>query len=132
MTELRNAVLAAVGTASPSWSFSADQRAAIAELSRSEREELFDLAVMSAAAEDGISVAEHRVLSRLADALGFTSAELGEALDAVHREQTSYAGRIQSVLGTTREVGGGVARGVWKRARNLAQDGARRFRREES
>lgn len=132
MAELRNTVLAAVGTASPSWSFSADQRAVIEELSRSEREELFDFAVMSAAAEDGVSVAEHRVLSRLADALGFTSAELGEALDAVHREQTSYAGRIQSVLGTTREVGGGVARGVWKRARNLAQDGARRFRREES
>jgi hypothetical protein len=132
MAELREAVLAAVGAASPSWSFIPDQLAVIGALSRSEREELLDLAVMSAAAEDGVSTAEHRVLSRLADGLGFTSTELGEALDAVQQKQTSRAGRMRSVIGTTREVGGGAARGVWKRARTLAADGARRFRREES
>lgn len=132
MEELREAVLAGVAAASPSWSFSADHLAVIEELSRSEREELLDLATMSAAAEEGVSTAEHRVLSRLANALGFTDAELGEALDAVHQEQTSYAGRIRSVIGATGEVSGGVARGVWKRARTLAEDGARRFRREES
>ncbi|CAN5755300.1 hypothetical protein BH23GEM5_BH23GEM5_07410 [soil metagenome] len=132
MAELRNAVLAAVGTASPSWSFSADQRVAIQELSRSEREELLDLAVMSAAAEDGVSAAEHRVLSRMANALGFSPSELGDTLGAVHREQLSRAGRIRTLLGTTRDVGEDVARGVWKRARTLAEDGARRFRREES
>jgi hypothetical protein len=132
MTELRNAVLGAVGTASPSWSFSADQRAVIEELSRSEREELLDLAVMSAAAEDGVSAAEHRVLSRMANALGFSPSELGDTLGAVHREQLSRAGRIRTLLGTTRDVGEDVARGVWKRARTLAEDGARRLRREES
>ena len=120
LPELREAVLAGVATENLSWTFDTAQREVIGELTRGEREELLDIAVVSAAAEDGVSTTEHRVLSRLAAELGFTPAELGEALDAALQEQVTYTGRMRE-----------VARAGWRQARNLAESGARRFRRDE-
>jgi hypothetical protein len=89
----------------------------VEELSVSEREELVDLAVVTASArEDG----EAR-LNRIADALGFGEAELAEAQRSFGTKVRSFARRFRKRL--ARAGGGGrrAARRVWRDARQLAR-----------
>ncbi|MEX2610381.1 MAG: hypothetical protein WEA24_10580 [Gemmatimonadota bacterium] len=101
-----------------------EARAALAQLSAPERDELLDLAAASAAARGGVSDAELRALEELAELMGFSAVAARAARDAAVTEATRAGGRVSRLLRALRAGGAGgadVARRAWGRAARLAR-----------
>lgn len=130
LPRLRQVVIASVRTATLGDGgmpvFTREQRRILEGLSPTEREELLDLAVVSAAAEGGTTEMEERVVEEVAAGLGFTPAELAAARREAEENMSAYATRLRRLLGTARRGGADAVSRVWRRARGVARRGWRR------
>ncbi len=129
LPRLRQAVVAAVRTAAIGDGgtpvFTREQREIMAGLRPAAREELLDLAVVSAAAEEGMSEEEERVVAEVAACLGFSPGELAAARREAEEEMSAYAMRLRRLLGAARRGGSEASERVWRRARAVARRGLR-------
>jgi hypothetical protein len=129
LPRLRQAVVAAVRTAAIGDGgtpvFTREQREIMAGLRPAAREELLDLAVVSAAAEEGMSEEEERVVAEVAACLGFSPGELAAARREAEEEMSAYAMRLRRLLGAARRGGSEATERVWRRARAVARRGLR-------
>lgn len=129
LPRLRQAVVAAVRTSvigdGGTPVFTREQRDIVAGLPPSAREELLDLAVVSAAAEEGMSDEEERVVAEVAACLGFSPGELAAARREAEEEMGAYAARLRRLLGAARRGGAEATGRVWRRARAVARRGLR-------
>jgi hypothetical protein len=105
--------------------FTREQREIMAGLRPAAREELLDLAVVSAAAEEGMSEEEERVVAEVAACLGFSPGELAAARREAEEEMSAYAMRLRRLLGAARRGGSEATERVWRRARAVARRGLR-------
>ncbi|MEW5926885.1 MAG: TerB family tellurite resistance protein [Gemmatimonadota bacterium] len=105
--------------------FTREQREIMAGLRPAAREELLDLAVVSAAAEEGMSEDEERVVAEVAACLGFSPGELAAARREAEEEMGAYAARLRRLLGAARRGGAEATGRVWRRARAVARRGLR-------
>jgi hypothetical protein len=125
MPYLEQAVVAAVKTAmlgdGEAAPFTAEQRATLAELAACEREELLDLAIVSAVSQGGVSAEEEVLLRHLAELLGFPPDALEPALQDARDEVVSVGIRFRELLDSARDTPSGVTRLVWRRTRELAR-----------
>ncbi|HEX8275114.1 MAG TPA: hypothetical protein VF615_20945 [Longimicrobiaceae bacterium] len=129
LPRLRQAVVAAVRTSAIGDGgtpvFTREQREIVAGLPPAAREELLDLAVVSAAAEEGMSEEEERVVAEVAACLGFSPGELAAARREAEAEMGAYAARLRRLLSTARRGGADATGRVWRRARAVARRGLR-------
>jgi hypothetical protein len=127
LPRLRQAVVAAVRTAAIGDGgtpvFTREQRDIMAGLPPAAREELLDLAVVSAAAEDGMSDEEEKVVAEVAACLGFAPRELAAARREAEEEMSAYASRLRRLLGAARRGGSEATGRVWRRATAVARRG---------
>jgi hypothetical protein len=125
LPRLRQAVVAAVKTAELGDGappvFTREQREVLETLSVPEREELLDLAVVSACEGGGACEAEDDALRAVARELGFADEALEDARSDAARGARAAARRFRKVLSSVRRGGGSAARGAWRRARRLAR-----------
>jgi|GEM_PF-3514039 len=129
LPRLRQAVVAAVRTVpigdGGTPVFTREQREILESLPLAERQELLDLAVLSAASEGGMSDEEEHVVSEIAAGLGFTADELTAARREAEEEMSAYASRLRRLLGSARRGGSDTAARVWRRASGIARRGLR-------
>ena len=122
---LRQAVVGALRTAElgdgASPAFSAEQRDALAELSPAERDELVDLAVVTAAADGETSEREEAALREITSALGVPPEELAIIRAAAEDDVVTYGQRFRRLFRSLREKGARGPRRIWQRARKLAK-----------
>lgn len=126
LPRLRQSVVAAVRIAALGDGmapvFTAQQREVIAALSAAEREELLDLAVVSAVAEDAAGDEDaDAVLRALARELGLAPEALADARAAAAEDATRYAARFRRLIGSTRATTRALRTRWWRRARRLAR-----------
>ncbi|HEV2147982.1 MAG TPA: TerB family tellurite resistance protein, partial [Longimicrobiaceae bacterium] len=130
LPRLRQAVVGSVRTAPLGDGgppvFTREQREILEGLSAAEREELLDLAVVSAAAEGGMSEEEERVVEEIAACLGFSAEQLVAARHEAEEEMGAYVSRVRRLLGAARRGGSDAAARVWRRASGMARRGWRR------
>lgn len=93
------------------------------DLAATERQELLELAAVSAVAQGGISPAEQRVLDSIAARLGYSEATMHTAIVEVRAAIAAFSPRFRALLDSTRETTVGVTRVVWRRTRELARGG---------
>lgn len=129
LPRLRQAVVSVVRTApigdGGTPVFTREQREILEGLPLAERQELLDLAVLSAAAEGGLTEEEERVVAEVAAGLGFTTDELSAARREAEAEMSAYATRMRRLLGFARRGGSDAAARVWRRASGIARRGLR-------
>jgi hypothetical protein len=101
--------------------FSTEQRAVLAQLTLSERESLFDLAIVSSASQGGVSAEEQRVLAHIADVLGFAAEDLLGTISEAQHEVTTFGVRFRRLLDSGRDTPTGVTRLIWRRTRALSR-----------
>jgi uncharacterized protein (DUF697 family) len=130
LPRLRQAVVGAVRTAALGDGgppvLTREQREILEGFSAAEREELLDLAVVSAASEGGMSAEEERVVEEIAACLGFTPEQLGQARREAEEEMGAYVSRMRRLLGSARRGGSDAAARVWRRATGMARRGWKR------
>lgn len=136
LPRLRQAVVAAVRTAplgdGGTPVFTREQREILEGLPAPEREELLDLAVVSAAAEGRTSEEEERVVEEIAASLGFTQGQLAAAQREAEEEMGAYAARLRRLLGSARRGSSEATHRVWRRARGIARRGMKGERPEDA
>jgi hypothetical protein len=123
MPWLRNAVIQAFearGGPPSRTVFSQADLATIAELPRSNRDELLDLAASSMSTGGG-SDAERLLLDQIAAVLELESTEVEAALGSAQRSAASARARLRRVIGRAGEAGGRASKRLWQRASRLAR-----------
>lgn len=101
--------------------YTADELRLLAELSGRERDELMDLAIITAAADAQAAEGEDRTLLEIAAALGIDPAQLDTMRADAEREIAGYGDRLREMLRTARDKGDKGRRRLWRRARKLAR-----------
>jgi hypothetical protein len=131
MPWLRNAVLDAIEARAeprPRSVFSAEDRATIRTLSRAEREELLDLAVVGVTAlGEGVGDEEEALIEEVAEALDFGRGSVLAARRAAAREARTIGVRVRRLIARARRSGGAATGTLWRMAARLAR--GRPFRR---
>ncbi len=124
-SQLRRATIGAVELAelSPEEGpvYTADDNRLLAELSDRERDELMDLAIVTAAADARATEREDRTLSEIATALGIDTGQLAAMRADAEREVAGYGDRLRELLLTARNKGDKGRKRLWRRARKLAR-----------
>lgn len=110
------------GAAAPSPLFDQDDLRVVAELKDQEREELLDIALVRSAAASGDSQKDaDRLISEVAEVLGFSAEEVEAARHGTIDDVREYAGRLAEIVGSaTRAAGqraGEVIGRAWRRVR---------------
>jgi hypothetical protein len=124
---LRRAVVASLQTAQladgepPLSEWTPEQRTALAELGSADREELIDLAVVTAAGGGLVSPEEEPVLRELATLLRIEPARLEELRREAEADVVSFTDRFREIFRSAREEAGTRSQKLWRRAKKLAR-----------